>query len=128
MGFFFIIFLLLVLWVAPILACRWCGKLFNDRNAWLWGLFLGWLGFFILACVKYPFRSVKDFKKAAGEVGLATDLRGGMRQGASVLKRATGEIDGGKKCPNCAETVQSEAMVRRYCGHNFERVASAEGA
>jgi rRNA maturation endonuclease Nob1 len=26
----------------------------------------------------------------------------------------------GKTCPMCAETVQPNAKVCRYCGHNFE--------
>jgi hypothetical protein len=120
-----LIFLLLILWVAPILICRWLGKYFNMHNAWLWGLFLGWLGVFIL-CFKLPFKSFKEFKKAAGEVGLATDFRGATKQTASMAKRMTGEIDGGKRCPSCAEIVQGEAKVCRYCGHNFEQVAPAE--
>jgi Uncharacterised protein family UPF0547 len=124
MSFVFVIFLLLVLWVAPILICRWLGKHFNMHNAWLWGLFLGWIGVLIV-CIKAPFKSFKEFKTAAGEVGLATDFHGATKQTASTLKRMTGEIDGGKKCPACAETVQGDAKVCRYCGHNFEQAAAA---
>jgi hypothetical protein len=125
MGFVGIIILLLTLWVAPILICRWLGKYFHMHNSWLWGLFLGWLGVLVL-CFKLPFKSVKEYKKAAGEVGLATDFRGSMKQAAVGMKRLTGEIDGGKKCPSCAEIVQADAKVCRYCGHNFEQVAAAE--
>jgi hypothetical protein len=37
----------------------------------------------------------------------------------------TGEVDGGKKCPACAETVQGEAKVCRFCGHQFDAVEAA---
>jgi Uncharacterised protein family UPF0547 len=125
MGGFIVVFLLVSLWVVPILICWWLGKFFNMHNSWLWGLFLGWIGVLVL-CFKLPFRSAKEFKKAAGEVGLATDFRGGMKQAAIGMKRMTGEVDGGKKCPACAETVQGDANVCRYCGHNFKQVAPAE--
>ena len=49
MGFFVFIVLILVFWVAPILVARWFGKMYKFRNAWLWGLFLGWLEFSFFA-------------------------------------------------------------------------------
>ena len=48
--FSLIMFLILILifWVAPILFARRMGKTMNKPNAWLWALFLGWLGVFVL--------------------------------------------------------------------------------
>ena len=37
----------------------------------------------------------------------------------------TGQVDGGKKYHSCAETVQGEAKVCRFCGHQFEVAVEA---
>ena len=124
MGFAFLIVLLLVLWVAPILVARWLGGMYEMHNAWLWGLFLGWLGVGII-CLKLPFRTAKVMKQSMQDAGLSTTLSGATKDAAVMMKRATGQIDGGKKCPACAETVQPDAKVCRYCGHQFAELEAA---
>jgi hypothetical protein len=114
-----ILFLILVifLWLMPILFARFMGKRLEIRNAWLWGFFLSWLGVFILA-----FRGTGKIFGAMKDAGLSTTLSGAARDAAPLISRLKGEVEGGKKCPDCAETVRGDATVCRFCGHKFETV------
>jgi predicted amidophosphoribosyltransferase len=47
-------------------------------------------------------------------------LSGAAKDAAAFKQRLMGE--GGKKCPDCAENVQADAKVCRFCGHHFEVV------
>jgi len=39
---------------------------------------------------------------------------------ASMKPLETTEVGNAKKCPACAEMVKTEAVVCRFCGHNFQ--------
>jgi predicted amidophosphoribosyltransferase len=51
---------------------------------------------------------------------MSTSLSGAAKDAAAFKQRLMGE--GGKKCPDCAENVQADAKVCRFCGHHFEVV------
>src|SRR5882762_9649363 len=97
MGFFLFIVLILVFWVVPILITRWMGNAYEMRNAWLWGLLLGWLGVIVLL-FRIPFKTTSMTRRAMKDAGLSTDLRGATEQTAAFMKRMTGQVEGGKKC------------------------------
>jgi hypothetical protein len=123
MSLIVLLFLIGVFWVAPILICRWFGKMLESPNAWLWGLFLGWIGVMILT-FKVPWKMGRAFMK---ETGFKPTISGATQEVSALRARALGEVKDGKTCPACAETVQAAATVCRFCGHQFAKVeASAE--
>lgn len=120
MGFVFLLFLVVVLWVVPILICNWFGKKLEFKNAWMWGLFLGWIGVLVVL-FKYPFAMTRAMREATGLDG---SLSSTTAAAAKLTKRALGPDDPGKQCPDCAETVLVAAQVCKHCGHRFETVSS----
>jgi len=48
---------------------------------------------------------------------------------AAIILLLVGKWDGDKrKCPQCAEHVQLDALICRYCGHEFEGKAKTKEA
>ena len=118
MSLIVLLFLIGVFWVAPIMICRYFGRVMESPNAWLWGLFLGWLGVGILL-IKMPWKMGRAVMK---ETGIKPTISGLTQETSALRARALGEVKDGKICPACAETVQAAATVCRFCGHQFAKV------
>jgi hypothetical protein len=90
-----------VFWVAPIFVAKKIGDRKGRSSAWAWGVLLGWLGVLIVALLsdRQPYDTGSP---AASQVAQKTM----------------------KRCPECAEEVQPDARVCRYCGHRFEEAAA----
>jgi hypothetical protein len=107
-----LVFLMFVgaLWVAPIYFAQRYGKRFGIERGWLWGFFLGWIGFFVVVA-----RSTKNMMSREG-----LEKVYGARTTAMV-NRIVEPFEGARKtCPDCAEPVQEAANVCKHCGHRFE--------
>lgn len=79
----------------------------NQGSVWVINIFLGWtfIGWVVaLAMAVVGNRPTTQFPPPAAY---------GPPAPAKVATRAT------KKCPDCAETVLSDAKVCKYCGHHF---------
>jgi hypothetical protein len=57
-----------------------------------------------------------------GPLGIVAAFFMGSEEGRAEKMLAGG---GKKKCPQCAELVQADAKVCRYCQHSFETDAAA---
>jgi hypothetical protein len=98
------------LWIAPILLTRKMGRVFKYNNAWLWGLFLGWIGVFVLLA------------RAGGRMTNRAGLEKMFgKETYEMVDRVVEPFAGARKtCPDCAEPVQEAANVCKHCGHRFE--------
>ena len=117
MGFIFFLFLIGIFWVLPIIVIGRQGKRLGLNNAWMYGLFLGWFGYFILA-MKAPKAITREGKRALAD-GTAAE------QFAPFRKLLLGtEVQPNQRCPECAVAVQEAAKVCKHCGHRFEEAPS----
>jgi len=91
---FGIFFALCLLWVLPVGVAHSISQRKVDSDGWIWGLFLGWIGVIIVA--KQP-----------------------DRQNFVITSLSTSAIAPLKLCPDCAESVERESIVCRYCGHRW---------
>lgn len=91
--FLFIILVALV-WIVPVFKAVEIAKRKRVSGGWLWGIALGWIGVWVLMAHPSPV----DFA-IRPHIVAAPDL---------------------KKCPRCAELVQVQAKVCRFCQHTFD--------
>ena len=104
-GFVILIFSLVLYFIPAIIASA--RALPNQGSVWVINIFLGWtfIGWVVaLAMAVAGKRPSTQFPPPAA-YGPPAPLK--------VATHAT------KKCPDCAETVLSDAHVCKYCGHHF---------
>lgn len=89
----------------------------RQTAGWVLGLLLGFIGWIIVACM-----SPTPEKIAQQHVQIAATIAGGTAGGIAATA-APGTL---RKCPSCAERIQREAIVCRFCGRDVDPLPNVE--
>lgn len=115
------IFVIGLFWALPTYVTGRLGKRLGLRNAWMYGFFLSWLGFGVLA-MRAPRAAIRQTERSLAD-GSAVAA---MDKFAPAFQRLLGtEQASQRRCPECAEVVQEAAKVCKHCGHRLDTPSTA---
>ena len=110
-----VLVIIVLAWIVPIFVAQAIGKGKGHKTSWLWGLFLGWVGVLVVALQPSP----------PAPSGVVPAPVGIQPFAPNPTQTASPDI---KKCPDCAELVQADAKICRFCGFRFDQSPETDTA